>query len=942
MALAARSDDFPIDDPATRLLAVVNAFVRECRGKSEDSRAATLDSALATELALDSLGRVELLLRVERAFGVALPEGTLADAETPRDLLRAVLAGAPGHREAHVATRVQVAGEQAGAAPESATTLVEALDWHVQHQPHRIHMRLLEGDESPTALSYAALRADAEAIAGGLQREGLEPRVAVAIMLPTGRDFFAAYFGVLIAGGIPVPIYPPLRLAQLADHVRRQAAILSNCAAHMLITVREAKPVGSLLRGHAAALERVVTADDLRARAARPTPVPLAAQDIAFIQYTSGSTGNPKGAVLTHANLLANIRAMGRAIGVTSTDVFVSWLPLYHDMGLIGAWLGSLYYAMPLVVMSPLDFLSRPARWLWAIHRYGGTLSAAPNFAYELAAARLDERELEGLDLSSWRWAFNGAEPVSPNTMRRFAERFARYGFDPKSLAPVYGLAECALDLAFPPGRRGVLVDRIDREQLAKEAVASPAAVDDQSALEVVACGRPLAGYEIRIAPAGGRELPERHVERIWFKGPSATSGYFRNPRATAQLFDGEWLDTGDLGYIAAGELYVTGRSKDMMIRGGQNVYPYELEEAVGNVPGIRKGCVAVFGVPDSATAAERVVVLAETRVAAPEERAALVERIHALASELIAGPADEVVLAPPHTVLKTSSGKIRRSASRELYERGVIGARRSAVWRELAALALRSARGRIGAWWRGVVAVAYSVYVWFEIVVLAALVAIAAFALPARAARVSMRFLARAALWLAGLRVQVEGLEEIPRAGPAVAVANHASYVDGLLFFALLPARFTFAVKEGFSRNRFMRHVFSRAGGFFVERFDVKRGVEDTRGLSRLVAAGGAAAIFPEGTFTRSPGLAPFRMGAFVIAAEAGAPVVPVAFRGSRSVLRANDWIVRRGFVRVVIEPPIVPEGADWSAAVRLRNAARSAILHHCGEPDLADDAFG
>ena len=891
--------------------------------------------------ALDSLGRVELLMRVEREFGVTLPEGTLTDAETPRDLLRAVLAGSHTHREVHTTARVQLADDDAGAAPETATTLVEALDWHVRHHPDRIHIRLLEADESAAAMSYAALRADAEAVAGGLQHEGLEPRAAVAIMLPTGRDFFVAYFGVLIAGGVPVPIYPPLRLAQLADHVRRQAAILSNCVARMLITVREAKPVGSLLRGQVAALERVVTTDDLRAHEARPTKVPLAAHDIAFIQYTSGSTGNPKGAVLTHANLLANIRAMGRAIGVTPADVFVSWLPLYHDMGLIGAWLGSLYYAMPLVAMSPLDFLSRPARWLWAIHCYRGTLSAAPNFAYELAAARLDERDLEGLDLSSWRWAFNGAEPVSPNTMTRFAERFARYGFDPKSLAPVYGLAECALDLAFPPGRRGVLVDRVDRDRLATEAVAVPAATD-ASALELVACGRPLAGYEIRIARSGGRELPERHVGRVWFKGPSATSGYFRNPQATAQLFDGEWLDTGDLGYIAAGELYLTGRSKDMMIRGGQNVYPYELEQAVGDLPGIRKGCVAVFGVPDSASGAERVIVLAETRVAAQEERALLVESIHALASELIAGPADDVVLAPPHTVLKTSSGKIRRAASRELYERGVIGTHRTTLWRELVALGLRSARGRIGAWWHGVVAVAYSVYVWLEIGVLATASAIAAFVLPARAAHVTMRKLARAAVWLSGLRIHVDGLENLPRTGPAVAVANHASYVDGLLIFALAPPRFTFAAKEAFARNRLMRRVFSRAGAFFVERFDATRGVEDTRGLVRLVAAGGAAAIFPEGTFTRSPGLAPFRMGAFVIAAEARAPVVPVAFRGSRSVLRDGEWIVRRGLVRVIVGPPIVPEGTDWAAAVRLRNAARGAILRHCGEPDLADDALG
>jgi 1-acyl-sn-glycerol-3-phosphate acyltransferase len=292
--------------------------------------------------------------------------------------------------------------------------------------------------------------------------------------------------------------------------------------------------------------------------------------------------------------------------------------------------------------------------------------------------------------------------------------------------------------------------------------------------------------------------------------------------------------------------------------------------------------------------------------------------------------------------VLKTSSGKIRRAASREVFERGLIGARRPALWRELAALALRSARGRVAQWWRSAIAVVYSCWVWAAAGAFEALAFLFALVLPRGPARRVWRAAARAAVRLAGLPVVVEGAEHLPREGPVVVVANHASYVDGALLFALLPERFVFAAKEGFSRNPITRIAFRKAGAVFVERFDAGRSVEDTRMLAGLAKAGAALAIFPEGTFSRTPGLRPFRMGAFVVAAEAGVPVVPVAFRGSRSVLRDGEWIFRRRVVGVVYGAPIAPDGADWSAAVKLRDASRAHILRHCGEPDLADDKLG
>ncbi|HEU0201848.1 MAG TPA: AMP-binding protein [Burkholderiaceae bacterium] len=300
----------------------------------------------------------------------------------------------------------------------------------------------------------------------------------------------------------------------------------------------EAMVVARLLQARVPGLRHVITPQQLAAGdTARTdsdsfTPVLLSGEDIAFIQYTSGSTGSPKGVVLTHANLLPNIRAMQQAVAASPRDVFVGWLPLYHDMGLIGAFLGSLYVGFPLVVMSPLAFLAKPERWLRAIHRYRGTLSAGPNFAYELCLKRIDDAALAGLDLSSWRLAFNSAEAVSPDTVLRFAQRFARYGLRPEAITPVCGLAEAAVGLLFPPLGRGPLIDRIDRETFARAGRAIPAA-GDTNAQRFVACGRPLAGHTIRIVDDAGREVGERIEGRLEFKGPSATQGYFRNPSET-------------------------------------------------------------------------------------------------------------------------------------------------------------------------------------------------------------------------------------------------------------------------------------------------------------------------------------------------------------------------------------------------------------------------
>lgn len=933
-----------LGDPAEAVLTLVRRVASELHPHRGDTPSATLDSLLERDFGFDSLGRVEILQRIERAFGVRLPEQLLATAETPRDLLRAVLGAdatssptaAPGFKD--------VALEGVEEAPARAGTLTAVLDWHVQAHPQRPHIHLYGEAEQAETMTYADLQAGAAAVGAGLRERGVEPGHTVAIMLPTGREFFESFYGVLLAGAIPVPIYPPVRMSQIEDHLRRQAAILTNARASMLITVPEAQRIAWLLGSQVEGLRRVVTVQELSTSQKGDQVFPLLQpQDIAFLQYTSGSTGTPKGVILTHANLLANIRAMGRVAHTTSRDVCVSWLPLYHDMGLIGAWLGSLYYACPLVLMSPLTFLMRPERWLWAIHTHRGTFTAAPNFAYELCLGKIEARELVGLDLSSWRLALNGAEPISPDTILRFCERFAPYAFRPEAMAPVYGLAEASLGLAFSPPGRGPVIDRIQREPFTRSDRAVPADEGDANALRFVACGQPLPGHEIRIVDATGYEVGERQVGRLEFRGPSATSGYFRNAEATRRLFHRDWLDSGDLAYMAGGDVYLTGRAKDIIIRAGRNIYPHELEEAIGRIPGIRTGCVAVFGSPDPTSGTERLVVLAETRERDPAALERLRGQVDASVMDLLGTPADEVVLAPPSTVLKTSSGKIRRAASRERYERGDMGGHPRAVWWQLLRVAIGGVVPQIRRRLAGIVALLNAAYLWALFGLLVGISWVVVALLPRLSwRRAFVHSLAKLMLRLFGIPLLVEGRAHLPRDRAYVLVVNHASYLDALVLAAVLPSDVTYVAKRELTEQVFSRILFQRLGTLFVERFDVQQGVEDTGRLLQAVRQGHSLVFFPEGTFGRVPGLRAFRMGAFVVAAQAGVPVVPVALSGTRSILRADQWFPRRGIVRVSIGSPVLPEGTDWTAAIALRDATRRQILHACGEPDVALDTEG
>lgn len=926
---------------ARRLLKVVEDFSRELSAGHKGPPVAP-ESRLDRDLGLDSLALAELLVRVEREFDVSLPEGAL-HAETPAALLR-FLHASRGRSASVPDDRPFAELAPVGGRPDTVATLPEVLDWHAARHPNRVHARLYADDGSARPLTYSELKDGADSVTAGLAALGVRPADRVALMLPTGHDYFCAFLGILRAGAVPVPIYPPGRASQITEHMRRHGRILANAGAGLLLTAAAGERIARLLRAEAPRLERILTVDGVRDAAAGPAqPVAGAGEALALLQYTSGSTGDPKGVMLTHANLLANIRAMGERLEVRPGDVFVSWLPLYHDMGLIGAWLGSLYYAVPLAAMSPMRFLARPLEWLRMIHRHRATISGGPNFGYELCLRALEAGVPPGLDLSCWRVAFNGAEPVNPATLERFASTLAPAGFRRSALVPVYGLAEASVGLTLPAPGGGPVIDRLDRDRFLRRRHARPAAPGDRSPLLVAGCGRPLAGSEVRVLGPDGRECPERQEGALEFRGPSATRGYYRNPEATRALFHDRWLVTGDRGYVAGGEIFVTGRSKDVIVRGGRNVYPYELEEAVGRLPGVRRGCVAVFGSAAGEPGVERLVIAAETREAHDDAREALRAQIREVSVAVAGIPADDVCLLPPHAVLKTSSGKIRRGAIAELYWRGRLGRRDPALWWQILRLVLGGAGRRFRLGVSRVLEASYAGWAWTALGITGALLWPAIMLLPGRRWRwAAARAAAGLAGRLTGVAVEVRGRGHLPPGGGWIVVSNHASYVDALVLTRAIPRPMRYLAKRELAERPLVGALLRRLDVLFVERFERGAAAADAARIAAAVAAGDAVACFAEGTFEREPGLRPFHMGAFVAAARAGVPVIPVALQGTRSVMRGSEWYPRHGRARVIIGEPIAPGGGDWRAAVRLRERTRAVVLESCGEGEAAGPPHG
>lgn len=950
-----------------RVLEVVREILSEL-GHESAIRSVGPASHLERELGLGSLERVELLLRLEKTCGARLDENVLAAADTVQDLIAAVgaaagtiLAEEPRTEEPVRAAKGSFTGQAEGL--PAAETFQDVLRHRGRSDASRTHLIFYEDEREGPSLTFGELLEGAERVAAEVARRGIGRGDTVALMLPTSREFFLAFAGTLLAGATPVPIYPPFRADRIEEYAERQSAILANAGTRLLVTFRDGASVAKLLKPLVPSLESVATAESLAAsRAPAPLgpPVHARAEDLALLQYTSGSTGNPKGVMLTHANLLAHARAVGGTLDLRNDDVGVSWLPLYHDMGLIGAWLMPLYFGLPLVVMSPLAFLSRPVRWLRAFNRYRGTVAAAPNFAYELAASKISDDEIQGLDLSAWRAALNGAEPVLPATLDRFAERFARCGFRREAFLPVYGLAEASLAVAIPPVGRGPRVDCLERAAFAQEGRAVPAASgtafppglihdpsphrnENPNVISFVSAGGPIPRHEVRIANDLGQDVGERVEGQLWFRGPSATQGYYRNEAATAALFpqglEAGWVNSGDRAYLADGEIYITGRVKDIIIHAGHNLYPHEIEDAVAQLPGVRKGCVVVFGAADPVAGTERLVIVAESREAGSAARARLAQAITARITEAFGFPPNVVEVVPPHVIPKTSSGKLRRDATKQRFLSGQLHSAAPPAWLQLAHLAVSSGARRIRTGLRRAAEVAYGCYalVMFALLLLPAWFYVLLTPSRRSAARVTTAAL-RAYLKLAGWRVHVEGREHLSAAKPRMLVANHTSYADVLVLMGTLGTNYHFVAKAEVMSMPFFRTFLRKLGHFSFQREDPRARLHQAEQIEEALRRGESVFVFPEGTFTAQAGVRPFHLGAFKAAIAAQREIVPIALDGTRRVLRDGAWLPRPAPITITICPPIAPPPSvdDWQQIVRVRDSAREIISRLAHEPLL------
>jgi fatty-acyl-CoA synthase len=544
-----------------------------------------------------------------------------------------------------------------------APTLVEAVR-RLAHDDKRGFV-FTRPDGTERFCSFAAIHEESTRRAAHLAARGFRKGDRLAMVIPDGDEFVLSFLGALFAGVVPVPIYPQLTFKNADAYHDTVAHIASASRASMLLTTAATKQFVEPVLPRAETLRGIATVDEL-SPPIDARDVDVRPEDLAFLQFTSGSTSRPKGVMVTHANLAANseafmIHGLGRD---DSIDKGVSWLPLFHDMGLIGFVVGPLFTNVQCVFLPTASFVRAPRSWLEAIHKHRGTITYAPNFAYALVAKRLKDKDLAGLDLSCLRIAGCGAEPIQAKSLRDFAEKTAPAKFDPRAFLPSYGMAEATLAVTFVPRGIGLATD-----------------VNDKG-LELVDCGQPFPEHELAIVDEAGNRLPQGSVGQIVTRGPSITPGYYEEPELTAASWkpiagsDHTWLHTGDLGYVKNDRLFVCGRLKDIIIIRGRNYYPSDIEWAISELPGVRRGNVVAFGAPaDGVEGEEQLVVVAE---AFGSEAAGLREAIVSAVAAQFGLTVYDVRIAPQGSLPRTSSGKAQRRKTRQMYLDGTLPRARS------------------------------------------------------------------------------------------------------------------------------------------------------------------------------------------------------------------------------------------------------------------------
>ncbi len=549
---------------------------------------------------------------------------------------------------------------------DRAGTLVDALRRVADRHGDFVALRILDRNGNETRVSVGDLWGRARRLQAHFVNAGLERGSLAIVSLPTGLELLAAYFGVLLAGGVPGLVASPTnRFADRSRYAARVTGILQNAKGRILYC--EDQCLDLFHRAGAGEGNAVIAPAETVGAVSEMPIVESDPQTLAMVQYSSGATGPPKGVLISHRAVLANLSSTREVFQMTASDVNVNWLPLYHDMGLVGSFLLPLFTGSPAVLIPTLDFMKEPKLWLWAVHHYRGTVSWAPNFAFSYCAKRIPKEDVEGLDLSSWRMLINGSEPVLASTVEEFQSRYAAHGFSPKAMQTGWGLAESVCQATGTDLSREMHVERVDRAILARDEEARPTTGDG---LPIYSMGKPLRDCAIEIRDSAGRVLPERRLGRVWLRSPFLFVGYHGQPELTAEALRDGWLDTGDRGYMADGEFYFVSRDKDLIIIGGEKYVPHDIESVISDVPGVRRGCVAAFGVVDERLGTEVLVAVVETH----EEDPGTLERLRTKVGDEVRLTFGlgirHLIVAPPGSIEKTTSGKVSRLATRQRYER--------------------------------------------------------------------------------------------------------------------------------------------------------------------------------------------------------------------------------------------------------------------------------
>lgn len=555
-------------------------------------------------------------------------------------------------------------------------TLIDALE-AAAHLQDSGFSHLMQERQRPSFVSFAGIYQNACHFAAALQARGLQKGDRIGLILPDSQEFVHAIWGAMLIGVVPVPMFSPINLGQLDGYFANAIHILRRSECRILVTDQQIRPILGKVMRSTPTLRSIETYESMLESCSASTElrrVKISGDDLAFLQFTSGSTASPKGVALSHGNLVANMQAIGGAEGLQLSQETraVSWLPLYHDMGLIGFVFTPVYFQVKHIrFISPLLFLKRPALWLRQLSEHQADITFAPNFAYGLCTSRIKEHEIVGVDLSSLRAAGCGAEPVQYHTLRQFADRFSAYGFRSTAFLPCYGLAEHSLAVTFVGLQDDLQVDWVDAKALGR-GFAKPVKKDtdypEDGVVSLVNCGRPFSGHELKVSDEQGNPLPERRVGEIWLRGPSVMRGYYEDFEQTSKAIVNDWLRTGDLGYLANGNLYICGRSKDLIIVHGRNYHPQDIEWQASHVDGVRTGNVVAFGVEDRQAGRERVIIAAESR-ATNGQNEEIREKIQARVLQSLGIRVDEILLLEPGTLPKTSSGKLQRTKAKKMFE---------------------------------------------------------------------------------------------------------------------------------------------------------------------------------------------------------------------------------------------------------------------------------